>query len=1088
VTEPKFATHVGQFVSPTSTGDQTISGVGFTPLAVIIFATWNGSGVTGWTANTQMCEGFCATDKTQGYIATAGQDAHNPAVEERRWSSGACCGIVNYDGSLFNEAVIKSFNTDGFVLTWNTVWASAGIQYNYIAIGGSDVTNATVVSWTGQASTGTQDVTTVGFQPDLVLHLSSGSGSASPKTETYTVYMLGAMDSAGNQWCEYGEASPGTPTNTVRAQMTNCCILDTGAGTAIYNQAAYSAMLSNGFRVNWGTYGAQKKLLSLCIKGGQYLVGNYAKTTNAAPAIDSVSTTGKIAKGILFATDSYTAYNTAAVTGGRLSIGASDGTNNATCGIQNKHNVATSVAKKFEYVDKSIVICNNDTQTNDTNAKIAVFGPDTVTSTPNLNQGIATDGTNNYGWSSTVIYKYDTSWNLVTSRNIASEIGVAHMGGGDVYNGVIYIGADDRTGTTTTNARIGRWNCSDLSFVGYWDISATISGAEDCGGCAVDPVDGWIFVAPYYGSTTAIYKFALSNGAYVATITQNPALGSAQDIAYYNGRLYIMNDLSTGNRGIIVSMDLTGATQKTEVDMNAETTNQLEYEGIWVDSTGIHMLGIINPATTPAPYVFVFGNTDSFCVWYSTSSATAHQICYVLFGVTYTTASVTAVCAQATAASNGPVVSGVAGVTAVAAAATAVGNAPTLTSNNVLAAAIAQATAAGGVPAVSGAAGVTAVKAAATAAANAPTLTSNNVLAAVAAAATAAAVAPTLTSNNVLAAAIAQATAACGVPAVSGAAGVSAARAQATATANVPTLTSDNVLAAVAAAATAAAVAPTLTSNNVLAAVRAAATATANAPTLSSASVLAAVQSAATAIANAPTLSTASVLASVAATATATGCAPTLISNNVLAAVKAAATATAIAPQVSGNAAIAAVVAAATAAAIAPAVSVAMNALVNAVAATAAATAYAPTLSGDVWADVFIDAATAVAVATAIAPEITEYQGIELGAVTAAATAAAIAPELFSEIFNVPYCDPETNIDAASILINEFDGQYMDSTDLAQITQLLTELVGEYSTETDFDATMVGDVELKGTYADETEFESIVQYSTELTGFIRCKA
>ena len=151
-----------------------------------------------------------------------------------------------------------------------------------------------------------------------------------------------------------------------------------------------------------------------------------------------------------------------------------------------------------------------------------------------LTQGIANDGTHNYGISKTGIYKYDADWTeIAANTNAGAQVGVDHLGDGCVYNGVLYIAACDWASCGSFgDSRIGEWNTSDLSFKGYIDISAQ---HFDAAGCGVDTADGYLWVCSYCNANGTYYIYNLSNFSYVGAITPRPTFNGVQGIKYYGG-------------------------------------------------------------------------------------------------------------------------------------------------------------------------------------------------------------------------------------------------------------------------------------------------------------------------------------------------------------------------------------------------------------------------------------------------------------------------------------------------------------------------------------------------------------------------
>lgn len=105
----------------TATGDQAITGVGFQPSMIIAFAAVETSTQAFWG----MSDG--TTDK--GVYSNKGGTADN---------FGSADGVAFFQVSSGNQntATLKTFDTDGFTLTWTKLGTITGIAtVNYIAIG-----------------------------------------------------------------------------------------------------------------------------------------------------------------------------------------------------------------------------------------------------------------------------------------------------------------------------------------------------------------------------------------------------------------------------------------------------------------------------------------------------------------------------------------------------------------------------------------------------------------------------------------------------------------------------------------------------------------------------------------------------------------------------------------------------------------------------------------------------------------------------------------------------------------------------------------------------------------------------------------
>ena len=202
-----------------------------------------------------------------------------------------------------------------------------------------------------------------------------------------------------------------------------------------------------------------------------------------------------------------------------------------------------------------------------------------------LSQGVANDGTYNYGISTTALFKYDSMWNQIEANpNAATQLGVNHLGDGCCYNGLIYVAGENVVqGSTCANhgwnsSRIGIFNASNLSYVGHVDISAQ---DFDPGGCGVDAAGGVLWVNSY--CTGTCYKYNLSDFSYLGSVIPNPPLPEMQGIKYYGDYLWV-TVMNTG----VIRMNTNG-TQQTIV-IPYSKLNGGEIEGLDVKSDYIRVL------------------------------------------------------------------------------------------------------------------------------------------------------------------------------------------------------------------------------------------------------------------------------------------------------------------------------------------------------------------------------------------------------------------------------------------------------------------------------------------------------------------
>jgi hypothetical protein len=192
-------------------------------------------------------------------------------------------------------------------------------------------------------------------------------------------------------------------------------------------------------------------------------------------------------------------------------------------------------------------------------------------------QGIATDGTYFYLISTDDIKKYDALWNLLATRLNTATVDCLrnHMGAGVVYNNKLYATCenDNIANGVYSGQGVGIWNTSDLSFVGFHDLSSV---GDEMSGCTIDPIGGIIYTNSYfqncpYGSR--FLKFSLTDFSYLGYLRLSYYIQALQGISYKAGYIYGSADNSA--KGIYKINATTG-----QVWGEIGTTGTAEIEGL----------------------------------------------------------------------------------------------------------------------------------------------------------------------------------------------------------------------------------------------------------------------------------------------------------------------------------------------------------------------------------------------------------------------------------------------------------------------------------------------------------------------------
>ncbi len=278
----------GSFTKKTDgSGTQAITGVGFTPKAVIFYYTRQTA--TGFAAVQTMGFGFAAGGKGQG-VAIAEDDNAGTSNSGRRMSEDYPVIILsNGTPTTAAYAKVSSFDADGFTLDWSANEARADI-IRYVALGGDGITNAYAFSFDLATGTGNQAVTGVGFRPDLVMFLSAFTAAKDTDTADSQLSLGIAASSTQEGSIVIGsDDAVASNATKVTQQRTDASILHL---TATMTQDAivdFVSMDSDGFTVNKSDApAATTRVHFLALKGGTHKVGSITQPSGTG----NTATTG----------------------------------------------------------------------------------------------------------------------------------------------------------------------------------------------------------------------------------------------------------------------------------------------------------------------------------------------------------------------------------------------------------------------------------------------------------------------------------------------------------------------------------------------------------------------------------------------------------------------------------------------------------------------------------------------------------------------------------------------------------------------------------------------------------------------------
>lgn len=287
-----LSTFAGTFLTSTAGAGNTVvvTGVGFTPKAVIFY----------WVGRTEAIDtigrashfrgfGFACSPTDRRAICVTSADAVASSNGGRHHTDAACVISSTNAGVLDAALDLQSMDADGFTLVIDDNWLR-NQRIGFLALGGSDLTNAATGALTEPGATGNADTTSLAFQPDCVLFISNGESVAPPAGDaTISNCSFGAAVSSAQRgiWMGAQDDSSGTMDARSYCIGTECAgIQDDTVGGSIVARADFVSFLSNGFRLNWlEISGAARYYHFLALKGGSFRVDNLLTQTDTVTDI-----------------------------------------------------------------------------------------------------------------------------------------------------------------------------------------------------------------------------------------------------------------------------------------------------------------------------------------------------------------------------------------------------------------------------------------------------------------------------------------------------------------------------------------------------------------------------------------------------------------------------------------------------------------------------------------------------------------------------------------------------------------------------------------------------------------------------------
>lgn len=375
-----------------TTGSQATTGVGFQPKLVFFFAT--AQTAAGFADDGSGSFGAATSATEERCIAYSSDDNVSTSDTARRQTQGVITILgAPATPTILAEADMTSLDADGFTLNWSTVHATDAYLIHYLALGGSDISNAKVGAFTlpNAAPPQTVAVTGVGFQPDCVLQFGLADDAALGTTGlAHGHFCFGAAMSSSARWLScYRNKDGVTTTEQSRYQRSALCFAELTTAGAVRMEADFVSMDADGFTMNQTTSPAQNdRVFYIALKGAQIAVG---VDTASLTATTKKTTLAFQPSAVLLVSDGNIANVSPVVSGGAMSIGSGTAASaRGSVWTGGADNVTTTNEAANTATDAILKFCAAPSTTN-SSADLASLDADGFTLNWTVSAGVATE-------------------------------------------------------------------------------------------------------------------------------------------------------------------------------------------------------------------------------------------------------------------------------------------------------------------------------------------------------------------------------------------------------------------------------------------------------------------------------------------------------------------------------------------------------------------------------------------------------------------------------------------------------------------------------------------------------------------------
>ena len=218
-------------------------------------------------------------------------------------------------------------------------------------------------------------------------------------------------------------------------------------------------------------------------------------------------------------------------------------------------------------------------------------------------QGVASDGNYYYVSGSKALYKYDKNGKLLLANEKPFEgypIAANHIGGIDVFNGEIFVSAENFMDGVGKDIQIAIHDADTLKLKRTFSFEPS-SGQQEVSGICVDTDKRTVWMVSWVGEESGryIYEYSLDSGKYLRKVHLQPVPQWIQGIHYWKGKLFVTADDGTADLDEPDNLYRVDVTEKSYAPVVRETAfvdvkRQGEIEAGGVDPKTGELLVLFN--------------------------------------------------------------------------------------------------------------------------------------------------------------------------------------------------------------------------------------------------------------------------------------------------------------------------------------------------------------------------------------------------------------------------------------------------------------------------------------------------------------